>query len=79
MNMELETALQIETNRVREALGHLLAEVEADGGDIRCFSAALLTAAVQLHAEVEGPDGLARALASLGRREMVRDGRAGTA
>lgn len=79
MDMSLEAALQIETNRVRDALGHLLAEVEADGGDVRCFAAALLTGAIQFHAEVEGTEGLARAIANLGRRELTREGRAGRA
>ena len=76
---EMTSALRIEADRVRRHLGEMVAEMVAEGGDVRAFSAALLTAAVQLHAEVEGLDGLARAITALARRQMTGAGVAGSA
>ena len=79
MTDEMNSALRIEADRVRRHLGEMVGEVQAEGGDVRAFAAALLTAAVQLHAEVEGLDGLARAITALARRQMTGVGFAGSA
>lgn len=79
MTDDLERLVQTETARVRSGLADMIRELEAEGGDIRAFSAAILTAAVQLHAEVEGTDSLARVITKLAQGELLRDGRAGRA
>lgn len=76
---DYEYFVRNEIDRVRRHLAEMVAELQAEGGDIRAFSAAILTAAVQLHAEVEGTDGLARVITKLGQNEMLRAGRAGRA
>lgn len=63
--------------RVRDMLADNVAELEAEGGDVRYFAAAFLTAGMQLHVEVEGTDGIERAIAKIGARELVRAGAAG--
>ena len=78
-NPDIETAVQIEAARVRAMLAEAVQQIEAEGSNIRAFAAALLTGAVQLHAEIEGTEGLARAITSLGQRELLREGRAGRA
>ncbi|MCV2871588.1 hypothetical protein OEZ71_04695 [Defluviimonas sp. WL0050] len=69
--------METEMKRVRDFLGQAVADLEADEGDLRFFSAAFLTAAIQLHVDIEGVEGLKRAIARLAAREMVRSGEAG--
>lgn len=68
--------MQREMERVRDCISEAVQEIEADGGDIRFFSAAFLTAAVQLSVEVEGTAGLERAISKIAQRELVRAGEA---
>ncbi|MCZ4260974.1 hypothetical protein O4G76_09010 [Limimaricola sp. G21655-S1] len=68
-----------ERDRVSGLLSEAVSGLEAEGGDLRLFAAALLMAAVQLHIEVEGVDGLKRALSRLAAHEMTRCGVAGRA
>ena len=79
MTDDYDTFVQNEVNRVRRHLAEMVAELQAEGGDIRAFSAAILVASVQLHAEVEGTHSLARVITKLGQGELLRDGRAGRA
>ena len=69
--------METEMTRVRDFLGQAVADLEADEGDMRFFAAAFLAAAVQLHTEIEGTEGLQRAIARLAARELVRTGKAG--
>jgi len=41
--------MKIEMNRVRDILGDVVADLEADEGDLRFFAAAWLSQAIQLH------------------------------
>lgn len=66
-----------EMSRARELMAEAIAALQAENGDIRFFSAAILTAAVQLLVEVEGTAGLERAIAKIAEREMIRSGEAG--
>lgn len=75
--MSAAEMMEIEMGRVRRVLGEAVAELEADGGDLRMFAAALLAAAVQLHTEIEGTEHMQRAIAKLATAEMVRAGEAG--
>ena len=79
MTDDMTAAIRTEAHRVRRHLSEMVGEMAAEGGDVRAFAAALLTAAVQLHAEVEGLDGLARAITALARQQMVGAGVAGSA
>jgi hypothetical protein len=74
---ELQSIVETEMRRVRDHLSDAIADIESNGGDIRFFSAAILTAAVQLHVEIEGTAGLERAIAKIAQRELVRAGEAG--
>ncbi len=68
--------MKVEMARVRHFLSESVQDVEAEQGDLRFFSAAFLTAAIQLCVEIDGPEGLERALAKIGQQELVRSGRA---
>lgn len=72
--MTAEHLMEIEMHRVRQFLGDAVADLEADGGDLRMFAAAFLAAAVQLHTEIEGTEALQRAIAKMATAEMVRAG-----
>jgi len=69
--------MKAEMNRVRDHLGDAIHELEADEGDIRFFSAAILSAAIQLVVELEGTEGLNRAVTKIAMQEMTRTGEAG--
>ncbi|MGB3316840.1 MAG: hypothetical protein WBB85_20815 [Albidovulum sp.] len=75
--MTEQQIMQREIARVRDLLSEAIGEIEADGGNLRFFAASLITAAIQLHAEVEGSAGLERAIAKLAALELVRTGEAG--
>jgi hypothetical protein len=62
--------------RVRQMVDDALAEIATEGGNVRLFGAALLVLAIQVHAELEGTDGLDRAIAGIAKRELVRLGKA---
>lgn len=72
--MKNEQKMKIEMQRVSDLLALAVADLEAEGGDIRFFNAAFLVAAIQLQAEVEGPDTIMRALSSVGVRELTQSG-----
>lgn len=74
---ELKSKMESEMCRVRDHLSDAIAAVKADEGDIRFFAASLLTAAVQLHVEIEGTAGLERAITKIAQRDLVRAGEAG--
>ncbi|WP_386167215.1 hypothetical protein [Sulfitobacter pontiacus] len=74
---EQQSIMQREMERVREYLAEAVGGIEADGGDIRFFSAAFLTAAVQLSVEIEGTAGLKKAISKIAQWELVRAGEAG--
>ncbi|QIE42324.1 hypothetical protein G5B39_10480 [Rhodobacteraceae bacterium SC52] len=67
-------AMIAERERVSKLLAQAVSEITDTGGDIRFFSAALLTAAVQLHIEIEGPEHIDRAITKIGIHEMQRNG-----
>lgn len=71
--------MDTEVERVRAMLGNAVAAVEAENGDLRFFAAALLTAAVQMHVEIEGVEGMRRALSRLAFRQLPADDVAGRA
>lgn len=75
--MSTAEMMEIEMGRVRQFLGDAVADLEANGGDLRMFAAALLGAAVQLHAAIEGTEPMQRAITKLATAEMVRAGEAG--
>lgn len=63
-----------ERERVSALLAQAVSDMEQDGGNIRFFSAAFLTAAVQLHVEIEGPENLDTTITKIGVRELSRVG-----
>lgn len=67
-----EEKMRIERARVSDLLAEAIQSLEAENGDIRFFNAAFLVAAIQLHAEVEGPETIMRALSKAGVRELTR-------
>ena len=69
--------MKSEMDRVRDFLSETIKSVECDDGDIRFFAASLLTAAIQLHVEIEGTASLDRVIAKIAAREMIRSGGAG--
>nr|WP_309502348.1 hypothetical protein [uncultured Roseovarius sp.] len=69
-----EEKMRIERARVCDLLAEAIQSLEAESGDIRFFNAAFLVAAIQLHAEVEGPETIMRALSKMGTRELTRSG-----
>lgn len=69
--------MQAEVARVQAMLADAISDIDTHGGDIRFFTAAILTAAVQICVEINGIEGLERALAKIGQREMIRAGEAG--
>lgn len=75
--MTEQDKMRHEMIRVRDLLAEAIQGVDAEGGDIRFFTAAILTGAVQLMAEIEGTDGLHRAIARVAQRELIRTGEAG--
>jgi len=72
--MKNEQKMKIEKQRVSDLLAQAVTDLEAEGGDIRFFNAAFLIAAIQLQAEVEGPDTIMRALSKVGVRELADTG-----
>jgi hypothetical protein len=73
--MTEQQQMAIEQQRVRMALDMSLEEIEQHGGNVRFFGAALICAAMRLHVELEGTDGLERAMTSLVKGELVRAGK----
>ncbi|MCF3595468.1 hypothetical protein LZG00_15860 [Rhodobacteraceae bacterium LMO-12] len=69
--------MQAERERVKDLLGEAIQDLVCEGGDIRFFNAAFLVAAIQLHAEVEGPETISRALSKLAVRELTARGEVG--
>jgi hypothetical protein len=67
-----EQEMAIEMQRVRDLLAQGVSAVETEGGNIRYFNAAFLTAAMQLHSEVEGSESIVRTVTRLGVREITR-------
>jgi len=77
--MTEEQKIAHEFSRVKAMLAEAIQDLEAENGDIRFFNAALVGAAIQLCAEVEGTEGLHRVIAHVARGELVRTGNAGRA
>ncbi|MFP1645689.1 hypothetical protein [Pontitalea aquivivens] len=69
--------MMIEANAARLAFDAALADLSERGGDLRMFAAAMLAASVRLHVEIEGTEGLHRAVARLASVEIVGSGQAG--
>jgi hypothetical protein len=66
--------LEIERDRVASLLEQAVAALTAEGGDIRCFNAAFLVAAIQLQAEMEGPETIVTALTKVGVQNFKGNG-----
>lgn len=66
--------MEREAERVRCLIGDCVAQIEIEHGDIRMFAAAMLTAAIELHLEVEGPHGLQRAITRLAKHHAPEVG-----
>ena len=64
--------MKIEKFRVEALLQVAVEGVDECNGDIRFFSAAFLTAAIQLHVEVEGPEALDQAITKIGSYELSK-------
>jgi len=75
--MNDQDKMRHEMARVRSLMDEAIQGVEAEDGDVRFFTASILTAAVQLCVEVEGIDGLHRAISKIAQREFIRAGEAG--
>ena len=73
---EKET-MQAEIERVQRMITTAINEIEENGGSLRYLNAALMAAAVALHAQVEGPDSVEAALVKTAKRRLVADGKAG--
>ena len=63
--MTNETTMRTEAERVRAAVLDMIAQIEVEGGDVRAFTAALTTAAVEMQLEVFGPEGMNRFITGL--------------
>ena len=72
---EKETML-VEIEHVQRMITTAINEIETEGGSIRFFNAALISAAVALHAQVEGLDSVEAALVKTAKRRLVTDGKA---
>ncbi|WP_134679571.1 hypothetical protein [Paracoccus ravus] len=68
-----------DVERARRLVADGVEDLAEDQGDVRIFAAAMLTAAIELHVEVEGVEGLSRALTYLARKHLVTTGHAGSA
>lgn len=66
-----------EMQRIRTLLQAATEACANEGGDIRFLNAALMTAAIQLHTEVEGAGSLERAITSIAKRHLMRTRAAG--
>lgn len=67
-----------EIDRVQRLIAEAVNEIDQDGGSIRFFNAALMTAAMTLHSEVEGPASVEAALVKTAKRRLVADAKAGS-
>jgi hypothetical protein len=72
--MTPKAIMQAEAERVRTIISEAVDQIEAEGGNLQFFSAAMLTAALELHVELEGLESLDRAITKIGMREMQRRG-----
>ena len=64
----MKNPMEPEVERVRRMMAGAIRELETEGGDLRCFTAALLGGAFQLYAEVEGTAALNRAVVKIASR-----------
>jgi hypothetical protein len=71
--------MQQEIDRVQRHLRAALAEIDIDGGSIRYFNAAFMSAAMVLHGEIEGHDTLDAAMTKNATRLLTANGSAGRA
>ncbi len=72
--MTHEEIMLTEKVRVQKLLTAALDEIEAEGGSIRFFAAALLGAAIETYAEVEGPEAVERGITKMALRKLGRAG-----
>lgn len=72
--MTLQKIATNEMERVERLIEQSVDEMQKDGGNVRFFSAAMLTAAIQLHVELEGVESLDRAITRIAMQEMQRNG-----
>ena len=63
--------MQQEIERVQIYLRAALAEIELDGGSVRFFNAAFMSAAVSLHAQIEGRETIDAALSKNAARYLA--------
>ena len=75
---EKET-MQAEIKRVQTHLRAALAEIDIEGGSIRYFNAAFMSAAMVLHGEVEGHESIDAAMTKQATRLLAASGKAGRA
>lgn len=75
--LTIHQRMQIEANAARVAFDAAIEDLTERGGDVRCFSVAMLAAAVRLHVEIEGTDDLHRLLSRFARAELARTSGAG--
>ncbi|MCA3440990.1 MAG: hypothetical protein INF50_11770 [Rhodobacter sp.] len=61
----------VEHDRVQRLIQDALLELGVGNGNIACFSVALMRAAMELHIEVFGPDGLGRMVAEMATRQVA--------
>lgn len=64
----MRNLMEAEAARVRGMMADAVAQLEVEGGDIRCFTAALLIAALELCVEVEGPEAFISAASRMAQR-----------
>lgn len=67
-----EQKMATEMRRVRALLDAAVKDCAAQDGDIRFLNAAFMTAAFQLHGEVEGTASLEKAVKTKASRELMR-------
>ena len=73
-----KTVMEFEIERVSILLSEAIAQIDGEGGSLRYFNAALMSAAMVLHAQVEGPETLDAAMTKNAKALMVKSGGAGT-
>jgi hypothetical protein len=72
--MTPKAIMQTEAERVSTIMADAVDQIENEGGNLRFFSAAMLTAAIELHVELEGLESLDRAITRIGMHEHKRRG-----
>lgn len=72
--MTHEEIMLTEKERVQRLITAAIDEIEAGGGSIRFFAAALMGAAIETHIAVEGPEGVERAFTKMAVNKLGKAG-----